>query len=141
MSKGKGFNGSSKCRNKRVDKETRRIKHTKKKDIGKVFSRKETTRTNLKEVNGNRVEGNGRLVVFKSNDPFAPCLLEHVLVGGKYIDHVWVKFPLEERRKLKLSIRGERVHFTAKIHKYYKRYDREIETKYGLNNIKLVKNL
>lgn len=141
MGKGKGFNGSSKCRNKRVDKEDRRVKYTKTKFTGKVFNRKETARKNLKKLKRVRVEGNGKLVVFKSNDPFAPCLLQHVLVGGKYIDHVWVKFPLEERKKLKLATIGERVHFSAEIHEYYKRYDREVEIKFGLSNIELVKEV
>lgn len=136
--KGKGFNGKSKCRNKTVDKQDRRLIYTKKKSK-KGFNRIETARTNLKEIKNVRVAGNGKLVVFNRRDPLAPCLLQHVLVGGKYIDHVWVKFPLDERRKLKFCKKGDRVHFTAVIHEYYKRYDREVEIKYGLNNMELAK--
>lgn len=136
--KGKGFNGSSRNRNKSIDRETRRRIYTGKKSK-KQFCKEEGTRKKLKDVKDSRVAGNGKLVVFKRNDPFAPCLLQHVLVGGKYIDHVWVKFSIEERRKLKLCKRGDRIHFTAEIHKYKKRRDREIEVKYGLSNIELIK--
>lgn len=136
--KGKGFNGKSKNRNKSIDKIERKVMYTKKKS-GRQYSRKETARAKLKELKDVRVMGNGRLVVFNRRDPLAPCLLQHVLVGGKYIDHVWVKFPIEERRKLKFCKKGDRIHFTAEIHEYYKRYDREVEIKFGLNHIELVK--
>lgn len=136
--KGKSFKGRSKCRNKVIDKVDRKVIYTKKKSK-RQYNEKETARVKLKELKKLRVHGNGKLMVFNRKNPLAPCLLHHVLVGGKYIDHVWVKFSIEERRKLKFCKKGDRIHFTAEIHEYYKRYDREIEIKFGLNHIELIK--
>lgn len=138
MGKGKSFNGKSKNRNKAISKIERRLIHTKK-ESAKQFNRKETARQNLKELKDQRVEGNGRLVVFKRNDPMAPCLLQNIIIGGKFIDHAWVKIPVEERKKLKFCNKNDRIHFTAEIHEYYKRYDREVEIKLGLEKLLLVK--
>jgi len=136
--KGKAFRGHSKNRNKALDKEERRLKHIKKVSA-KQFNTTETTRANIKELKKDRVEVNGRLVVFKKNDPFAPCLLQNLFIGKKFVDHVWIIFPISERRKLKFAELGSRIHFTARVTQYQKRRDRDVQIKYGLNDVQLIK--
>jgi len=135
--KGKKFKGDSKCRNKTISKEERKIKHIKK-ESEKQYHRTATAREHIGKFCNKQVECNAKLKTFKSNDPFAPCLLQNVHINGEYVDHIWVTFDIADRRKLKLCKLGYRIYFIAEVKEYYKRYDREVEIKCGLKSIKLV---
>jgi hypothetical protein len=135
-----GFKGNQKNRNKKINPEERRIKHIKKQSR-KEFKETTIAREHLEDLCGQKVEGHATLVVFNKKEPFAPSLLEDVYVDGEYIDHVWVTFPIKDRKKLKMCKQGTEVHFSAVVNEYFKRHDRELKKKYGLENINLIQEL
>lgn len=137
--KGKSFNGGKKNRNKILTREERKLKYTKK-ISKKSYDVNIVDRENLECKHKKTVSVSAELKVFIHKDPLAPSLLEHVYVDNEYVDHVWVKFPVKERKKLKYAYKGCRILFTATVIKYSKVKDRQIDEKYGLIDIKLLDN-
>jgi len=138
-SKGVSFKGGIGNRNKKLDKLARRLKHTKKQSKKEYDVDTDTNREGIAKYSGQEVIVSAELVFVNGKDPFAPSLLEHVYVDDEYVDHMWVKFSTEDRRKLKFCYRQCRILFTGIVYRYTKHNDRQVKVKYGIISPKLLK--
>ena len=138
MGKGDVFKGNQKNRNKKLGKEDRRLIHTKKRNK-KEYHVKTIARGTLEYWEGKEVKVRGTLRFLNMKDPLAAALVDNVYIEGIYYDHLWVNFSVEDRRKLKLCKRGDEIFFSGVVHNYVKRNDRQINIKYGVKYVKLVK--
>jgi len=132
------FKGNQKNRNKKISKEDRRLIHTKKRSK-REYDVQPMARTTLKDVEGKTVKVEGVLKYFKSNDPMQHALITDVEIDGIKYDHIWVRFSIEDRKKLKLCSKGTTIIFTGVVYRYTKRHDRQVGIKYGVREVKLVR--
>ena len=92
-------------------------------------------RDELSHLVGCQVEFSGEVIVLYNEQTVdKPILVEHISVGGIYIDHAWIRLHKDDIDKAKLGSQFTRWYFTGEVVKYMSRFI----TKYGINNVRLV---
>jgi hypothetical protein len=133
--KGNSFKGKTKNKNKKLSKEKRRLKYTKKRST-KEYHTSIVARKGISRFLGDRVDISAE-VAFIGKDK--PTLLEHVYINDEYVDHIWVEFSNEDLQKLQYCYKQCRILLTGEVNEYIKRNDRHLGIKYGIINPKLLK--
>ncbi len=134
----KCFKGNQKNRNKKLNKEDRRLMHTKKRSK-KKFDVKVVARNTLESYAGDKVTIKGRLLFLDRKDHTKATLVGDVIIDGIRYDHIWVKFTLVDKKKLRLCEKGCVILFSGTVYRYSKRSDRQVSVKYGIRQPELVK--
>ena len=102
----------------------------------KQYNKEVVARENLADKQRKEVFINAELKFLPKN-PLQPLLLEHLYVDGEYVDHMWVKISVADRRKLKFWHESYRVLMTGTVTLYEKTNDRDVKQKYGLIDVRL----
>ena len=132
------FQGNMKNRNKKISKEDRRLKHTKKRSK-KSYDINVVARGTLEELDGKEVQVEGKLAYFDRTSLNKPALVKDVYIDGIYYDHIWINFSVHDRKKLRLCHPESTIVFTGVVYRYTKKNDRQIGVKYGVRSVELVK--
>ena len=130
-------NGGKSRQKNRIKKRNHKYQYSKEAQAKKLDIQIAKHRECISHLNMETVVAAGTLMRI-SRDSTKPVMLTDVRVNGEYLDHLWIKLNIIERRKLRLCPWGTRIYFTGLVHSYSNHYnDHMAKLKYGITDVKL----